>query len=114
MENQSLTQEITQLHADLCSALADPSRILLLYALAEKPRNVSELAEEVGISQPGASRHLKILRERGLVRAVRQGPAIEYYLADTRLIEALDILRAVLRDRIAYRASLIEAEFDIE
>ena len=114
MENQSLTQEITQLHADLCSALADPRRILLLYALSERPRNVSELADEVGISQPGASRHLKILRERGMVRPERQGASIEYSLADTRLIEALDILRTVLRDRIVYRASLIETEAEIE
>lgn len=111
--NQSLTQEVTQMHADLCSALADPRRILLLYVLAEQPRNVSELAEQIGISQPGASRHLKVLRERGLVRAVRNGPAIEYHLGDPRLIEALDILRTVLRDRIAYRASLIEAEAEI-
>jgi len=110
LDSQSLPQEVTEMHADLCSALADPSRILLLYALAEKPRNVSELAELIGISQPGASRHLKLLRERGLVRAVRVGPAIEYSLQDLRLIEALDTLRSVLRDRIAYRASLIDLD----
>jgi ArsR family transcriptional regulator len=112
MDTQSLSQEVTEMHADLCSALADPSRILLLYALSEQPRNVSELADLIGISQPGASRHLKLLRERGLVQAVRVGPAIEYSLADLRLIEALDTLRAVLRDRIAYRASLIDQDID--
>lgn len=110
MDTQSLSQEVTQMHADLCSALADPSRILLLYALSERPRNVSELAEWISISQPAASRHLKLLRERGLVRAVRVGPAIEYSLEDKRLIEALDTLREVLRDRLAYRASLIDQD----
>jgi DNA-binding transcriptional ArsR family regulator len=110
MVESSLPQEVTQLHADICSALADPRRILLLYALAETSHNVSEIAEEVGISQPAASRHLKILRERGLVRAVRQGASVEYSLTDYRLIEALDLLRAVLRDRIAYRASLMEED----
>jgi DNA-binding transcriptional ArsR family regulator len=112
MDSQTLSQEVTEMHADLCSALADPSRILLLYALSERPRNVSELAELIGISQPGASRHLKLLRERGLVKAVRIGPAIEYSLQDLRLIEALDTLRAVLRDRIAYRASLIDLDVE--
>ena len=110
MNNPNLHEEITQLHADMCSALAEPSRILLLYALAEKPSCVTELASEVGISQPAASRHLKILRESGLVRTERQGPSVEYSLTDTRLIEALNILRAVLRDRIAYRAGLMESE----
>jgi len=103
----SLSQEVIQLHADICSALADPTRILLLYALAERPRKVNELAAEANISQPTASRHLKLLRERGLVNASRQGMNVEYNLTDIRLIEALDLLRAVLRERITRRANLI-------
>jgi DNA-binding transcriptional ArsR family regulator len=109
-ENDILPLEVTQLHADLCSALADPRRILALYALREMPRNVGELAVELGISQPATSRHLKVLRERGLVHATRQGMNVEYSLTDTRLIEALDLLRAVLHDRLTYRASLVEDE----
>ena len=107
MNTQQLTQEITQMHANLCAALADPSRILLLYALAEKPRSVNELSAEVGILQPAASRHLKILRESGLVNAARKGQSVEYSLADARLIDALDTLRSVLRDSLSHRASLI-------
>jgi ArsR family transcriptional regulator len=108
MSDQSLAQEINQLHADICSALADTNRILIIYALAEGPLTVSTLAAQIGISQPAASRHLKILRERGLVRAERQGPSVEYSLTDQRMVEALDLLRGVLRDRLAHRASLIE------
>ena len=107
-EAHTLAQEVTQLHAEICSALADSRRILLLYALSDESRNVSELAEYIGISQPAASRHLKILRDRGLVNAVRQGPSVEYFLSDKRLIEALDMIRDILRDRLTYQASLIE------
>lgn len=109
-EPSNLSEEVTQLHADICSALSDPRRILILYSLSQNFKNVSDLAEEIGISQPSASRHLKILRERGLVRAVRQGASVEYHLVDFRLIDALDLLRDVLRDRLAYRASLLEEE----
>ena len=104
----SLAEEITQLHAEICSALADSRRILLLYAISDEPRNVSELTEYIGISQPAASRHLKILRDRGLVIAVRQGPSMEYYLSDERLIEALNMIRDILSDRLTYQARLIE------
>ena len=104
----NLSQEITQLHADMCSALADARRILLLYSIAENAQNVSDLAKELEISQPAASRHLKILRDRGLVQANRQGTSVEYSLTDARLIDALDLLRSVLRDRLAYRASLLD------
>lgn len=108
MISQTLAQEVSQLEADLCFALADPTRILILYALDEQPRNVTELTQELNVTQPTASRHLKILRDRGLVRPNRQGVVIQYELNDKRLIQALDLLRSVLRDRIAYRANLME------
>jgi ArsR family transcriptional regulator len=107
MLTQSLQQEISQLEADFCFALSDPTRILLLYALNESPRNVTELTQELGITQPTASRHLKVLRERGLVHAVKHGTTVTYHITDARLIQALDLLRAVMRERLAYRASLI-------
>jgi len=109
MVNQQLTQEISRLHADICSTLADPNRILLIYALYEQPRSVNELSEELGISQPATSRNLKVLRERGLVYTIRQGTTIEYHLSDERLVEALNILRAILRDTLAHNASLMES-----
>ena len=57
----ALEQEINQLHAEICAGLADPKRILILYALHEKPRNVNELVELLDLSQPMVSRHLKVL-----------------------------------------------------
>jgi DNA-binding transcriptional ArsR family regulator len=113
MITQTLKQEISQLEANLCSAFADPTRILILYALDERSRNVTELTNELGTTQSTTSRHLKILRERGLVRTTRQGTTITYELADDRLIEALDILRTVLRDNINVKANLV-AEFEIK
>jgi ArsR family transcriptional regulator len=108
MGASSLSAEITQLHADICSALADSNRILLLYALADKARTVNDLAAEVGLSQSTASRHLKVLRERGLVRAMRRGMSVEYSLNDPQIIQALDLLRLVLRNSLARRASLLD------
>lgn len=109
MDAQTLSKEATLLHAELCSALADSSRIMIIYALAERRLNVTELAEAIGVPQPTASRHLKVLRERGLVRPFREGASVVYRLTDYRLVEALDILRSVLHDRIQHRASVLEA-----
>ena len=108
MLNQTLKQEISQLEADFCSALSDPNRLLILYALNDSPRNVTELTNELNLNQPTASRHLKILREHGLVHATRQGTTITYEISDRRLIQALDLLRSVMRDRLAYRVGLME------
>ena len=107
MVSQVLAQEISELEADFCSALSDPTRLLMLYALADGPHNVTDLANELNVIQPTASRHLKILRDRGLVYTVRQGTTVTYHLADPRLIQALDLLRTVMRERLAHRAGLM-------
>ncbi|HEY5982103.1 MAG TPA: metalloregulator ArsR/SmtB family transcription factor [Anaerolineales bacterium] len=113
MVSQTLAQEISQLEADFCFALSDPTRLLMIYTLGEGPRNVSDLAADIGVAQPTASRHLKILRDRGLVTTVRQGTTVTYRLADPRLTQALDLLRTVMRDRLAHRVDLM-SETDTE
>ena len=112
MITPKLTQEVTQLHADICSGLADPRRILILYALSEQARNVSEIAKEINISQPAASRHLTLLRERCLVSAERNGQSVVYRLEDNRIIEALDLLRTVLAEKLRNQADLASTAYE--
>jgi DNA-binding transcriptional ArsR family regulator len=107
--NSTLQVEVTQLHAEICGGLADANRIMLLYELSNGPRNVTELCAALNMSQPLVSRHLKILRERHMVTAERRGTVVIYSLVDVRLIQALDLLRAVMRDGLTKRAELIEA-----
>lgn len=107
--NTTLELEVNQLHAEICAGLADPTRIMILYSLSQSPRNVTELCNELNMPQPLVSRHLKVLRERGMVTAERRGTLVLYTLGDTRLIQALDLLRAAMRDNLAKRAELVEA-----
>lgn len=106
MDN-TLREEITQLHAQVCSGLADSNRILILYTLDDKTYNVSDLAVAVGLPQPTTSRHLKILRDRGMVSAQRDGQSVYYTLADKRITQALDLLRSFLGDKLRTQADLV-------
>lgn len=114
MITPTLTQEITLLHANICSALADPNRILILYALNEKPGSVNALSEELGISQSATSRHLSLLRERGIVNSHREGQMVVNSLTDTRIIEALDLLRAILTSKLKSQAAMLETETETD
>ena len=106
--NKTLEAEVTQLHAEICAGLADSNRILILYALSQSSHNVTELCNELEMPQPLVSRHLKVLRERGMVTTERHGVVVVYSLGDRRLIEALDLLRAVMHANISRRAKLIQ------
>lgn len=107
--NPTLQDEINLLHSELCGALADPKRIMILYALADKSMNVTELVQALEFPQPTISRHLKTLRQRGLVVASREAQSVYYALTDKRVIEALDILRGVLGDLLESQRTLAES-----
>jgi ArsR family transcriptional regulator len=104
----SLVSEVNELHSRLCGALADPKRILILYSLEEGPRNVTDISDALQVPQPTVSRHLKTLRERGLVQSTREAQSVYYSLTDRRVIDALDILRAVLADLLKGQQSLAD------
>jgi len=106
--HNTLRREVLQLHAEICQALSDPTRILILYALRDGSRNVGELAEALETSQPSVSRHLKVLRDRRMVRAERNGMNMYYSIADERVLQALDLLRAVLAQTIESHQVLIQ------
>jgi len=107
--SKDLRDEINRLHAHVCSGLADPIRILSLYSLAETKFNVTELSKTLDIPQPTVSRHLKVLRDRNMVRADRDGQSVFYSLSDHRIIEALDLLRGVLAGRLENQGILAQS-----
>jgi DNA-binding transcriptional ArsR family regulator len=77
-------------------ALSDPNRRAVLALLLERPRPVGELVEQLGLSQPGTSKHLKVLREAGLVQ-VRQDANKRVYALDPGPIRELDVWLAPYR-----------------
>jgi DNA-binding transcriptional ArsR family regulator len=97
---RAFVEEIHQLHAELCQALADPKRILILYALAEHPQTVGELAGKLALRQSNVSQHLAVLRDRGLVATERSGTSVRYSIKYPVVVDALDLLRGVLKAKL--------------
>lgn len=68
--------------ADLFTALADPTRLRLIAALAGRELCVCDLSATLGASDSAISHQLRLLRERGLVRTRREGRLVYYALDD--------------------------------
>jgi DNA-binding transcriptional ArsR family regulator len=85
--------QLAEAVADVMFALSTPSRVRILGELQQGPRTVSELMEAVEMEQSAVSHQLRILREHGLVSAVRDGRRRVYALHDehvaTLLLEAV-------------------------
>lgn len=68
-------------------ALADPSRRTVLAILRDHPASAGELAEALPIARPGVSRHLRVLREAGLVNVRQEAQRRIYSLRPEALVE---------------------------
>ncbi|MBC7359401.1 MAG: winged helix-turn-helix transcriptional regulator [Desulfacinum sp.] len=91
--------------AFLAKSLSDPNRLRILLAVSSGRRSVGQIVEELGLSQPLVSHHLKELRRALLVTVERRGPFVFYELSDPRVVEALDRLRSVACDLLERRDS---------
>lgn len=78
----------------LFDALADPTRRHILDLLRERPRTVNDLVVLVGMSQPGVSKHLRVLREAGLVTVRQDAQRRWYEIRVAPLVELDDWLKS--------------------
>lgn len=108
----TLLMEITTL-----SALAEPTRKRIVELLRDGPQSVGEVAKQLGLRQPQASKHLRVLSEAGLVE-VRPVANVRIYQLRAQPLEELDTwiktFRHVWEDRFnrldAYLHTLLENE----
>lgn len=99
-------EEIYELHARVCKAIADRKRLLIINELRDGPRTVGELTSALGVPQANASQHLAILRDRGIVTARRSGSNIYYSLTSAKITEAVDLLCEFMAEQAESRRLL--------
>ena len=83
------------------AALADPHRRAILELLREAPRAVGDLVRITGLTQPGTSKHLRVLRDAGLVSERRAGTRRLYRARPEGLEELVTFLEGFWDERLA-------------
>jgi DNA-binding transcriptional ArsR family regulator len=91
--------------AFLAKSLADENRLRILLCISQGKKAVGSIVEELGLSQPLVSHHLKELKRSLLVTIERSGPFIYYELSDPAILEALRDLNAVAANLLATRTT---------
>ena len=93
------------------AVLAEPTRRRILDLLRDEPRSVGDLVSELGLTQPGTSKHLKVLRDAGLVTVRRDAQRRWYELRPDPLAE-VDAWLAPYRQLWANRLDALERHLD--
>jgi DNA-binding transcriptional ArsR family regulator len=89
--------------AFLAKSLSDENRLRILLCVSNVKKSVSSIVEQLGLSQPLVSHHLKELKRSLLVRIERSGPFIYYELSDPRILDVVRMLNGVATDLLAAR-----------
>jgi DNA-binding transcriptional ArsR family regulator len=80
---RNLVEEQAELH----HILSNPSRLLILRSLAEQALSVGDIAEKIGATLQNTSQHLRLMKDKGVLEARRDGQTIFYRIADSEIGE---------------------------
>ncbi|MDK9706234.1 MAG: metalloregulator ArsR/SmtB family transcription factor [Desulforhopalus sp.] len=91
--------------AFLAKSLSDENRLRILLCIRQGKKAVGSIVEELGLSQPLVSHHLKELKRSLLVKIERSGPFIYYELSDPAILGAIRDLNTVAKNLLATRTT---------
>ncbi|MBS3142197.1 winged helix-turn-helix transcriptional regulator [Candidatus Woesearchaeota archaeon] len=93
-------KELYKLHAEMCKVFSNPIRLEILNLLRDTKLSVTALISETTLTQANISQHLSIMKSKGIVTSERKGKNVYYTLVNAKIIEAFDIMREVLSERL--------------
>ena len=96
----SVKSEMIRLHAHVCKGLADPKRLMIIDALRDGEVTVTDLVDALEIPQANVSQHLAVLRDTSR----RDGQWAYYSLTSPKIVQAVDLLRAVMHEQLGAAA----------
>jgi len=90
---ESAIMECADRRVEVLKALANPIRFQIVQLLFERRYTVTALVDATGLAQCRVSHELRVLREKRIVRGVRDGHCVSYFLLDPAAIQVLSCLR---------------------
>jgi ArsR family transcriptional regulator len=93
--------QLFRIHADICRALTHPIRLEIVHHLRGGEISVTQLTQKLHVPQGTVSRHLSIMRAKGIVVPRREGTSVYYRLGSPRIITAYDEMHRFVREHLA-------------
>lgn len=102
------TRNRFELRANILKAMAHPTRLFVVDELSQHEQCVFKLADMIGADMSTVSRHLKVLKETGIIKDEKRG-ALVYYHLNVPCVKFLDCLETIVRTTIKSTLNLIES-----
>jgi ArsR family transcriptional regulator len=95
-----MDKKIFEMHAEICKVFTSPTRLEIISLLRDGEKTVNELTELTGVPQANISQHLTVLRQNNVVTTRREGANIYYKIANPKILQACDLMREVLLEKL--------------
>lgn len=109
MKKTILQTEIYERQAEICGALANPVRLMILDLLAEQEATATDLLQVLKIPKSNLSQHLKVLKTAGILKVRNEGLYQYLRLAIPEVKQACALVRKVLASQMSQQAGLAKA-----
>src|SRR5574341_375050 len=103
-----MDKRIFEIHAEICKVFTSPKRLEIISLLRDGEKTVGELAELAEVPQANISQHLTVLRQNNVVTTRREGANIYYKIANPKILQACDLMREVLLEKLAESEKLVK------
>ncbi|MGQ0540416.1 MAG: ArsR/SmtB family transcription factor [Blastocatellia bacterium] len=103
---KQLNFEALELIAERFRILSEPTRLRILCILQKGELTVNGLTEALDISQPNASKHLRILQDAGILQREQRGNSAYYSIADQSIFELCDVVCDSLGEKFKQKADM--------
>ncbi|MCZ7361838.1 MAG: metalloregulator ArsR/SmtB family transcription factor [Candidatus Methanoperedens sp.] len=101
-----MDKKIFEMHAEICKVFTNPKRLEIISLLRDGEKTVNELTELAGVPQANVSQHLTVLRQNNVVTTRRNGANIHYKIANPKILQACDLMREVLLEKLSENKKL--------
>ena len=103
--------DLFSLQAEFCSIFRNAIRLKILWFLGKEEKSVGEIADHVGVSMSNVSQHLRIMKDRRIVKSHKEGQRIYYRITNEKFRQGPELVRCGLIEVYNLDAKRIQQAF---
>ncbi|NKQ36583.1 MAG: winged helix-turn-helix transcriptional regulator [Chloroflexi bacterium] len=100
-------KQLYQIHAEVCQTLTNPIRLQIIDQLRDGEKSVTQMVEAMDAPQGTVSRHLSVMRAKGVVVPRREGSSVYYSLGSPRILAAYDEMHQFAMEYLLAQSELL-------
>ncbi len=100
MDNKNFNDELFEIHASFCGIFSSSVRLKIMWELGEEEKTVTDLANSIGLSITNISQHLRIMKDKGAVKARKDGRTVYCRISNPKFYQGASFIREGLKEEM--------------